>query len=402
MTSAVVPDAQETLAARAIEVTKIYGQGQTEVRALDNVSVEFPSGRFTAIMGPSGSGKSTLMHCLAGLDRITSGQIFIGDVELNKLSEKQLTLLRRDKVGFVFQAFNLLPTLTAAENVELPLAIAGRKPDRAWVDRVVDAVGLREPPHRGQHGDRVRRRHGRSQDERRRPGEPGNHLVRDRRDPGHRDEHEAHRQQHVGRQAQADADRRGQIADLGRASVKYTEDGDDDQHVQAATDESLCDAERNDQRSVGCARNCLEAGQDPPASGLILGRRREPDPALDSHPCERCGCRDEQSGTDDEDDANVSERDESACQQWSTERADAFHSRGRPVGCDELLGRSCQRRQQRLQCRPDERRGDADERGERVNEELGARESRRGRRRKGCGPQDSHGQQKALAAESVA
>jgi putative ABC transport system ATP-binding protein len=145
MSAAIVPgDTTETLAARAIQVTKVYGQGQTEVRALDGVSVEFPSGRFTAIMGPSGSGKSTLMHCLAGLDRITSGQIFIGDVELSKLSEKQLTLLRRDKVGFVFQAFNLLPTLTAAENVELPLAIAGRKPDRAWVDRVIDAVGLRE------------------------------------------------------------------------------------------------------------------------------------------------------------------------------------------------------------------------------------------------------------------
>ena len=145
MAAASVPaDTQETLAARAIQVTKVYGQGQTEVRALDGVSVDFPSGRYTAIMGPSGSGKSTLMHCLAGLDRITSGQIFIGDVELSKLSEKQLTLLRRDKVGFVFQAFNLLPTLNAAENVELPLAIAGRKPDRAWVDRVIDAVGLRE------------------------------------------------------------------------------------------------------------------------------------------------------------------------------------------------------------------------------------------------------------------
>jgi putative ABC transport system ATP-binding protein len=145
MSAATVPgDTTETLAARAIQVTKVYGEGQTEVRALDNVSVEFPSGRFTAIMGPSGSGKSTLMHCLAGLDTITSGQIFIGDVELSTLSEKQLTLLRRDKVGFVFQAFNLLPTLTAAENVELPLAIAGRKPDRAWVDRVIDAVGLRE------------------------------------------------------------------------------------------------------------------------------------------------------------------------------------------------------------------------------------------------------------------
>ncbi len=132
------------LAARAVDVTKVYGRGATEVRALDGVSVELPAGQYTAVMGPSGSGKSTLMHCLAGLDRITSGQIFIGDTELSKLSEKQLTLLRRDKVGFVFQAFNLLPTLTAAENVELPLAIAGRKPDRGWVDRVIDAVALRD------------------------------------------------------------------------------------------------------------------------------------------------------------------------------------------------------------------------------------------------------------------
>src|SRR5215212_1952252 len=154
MSAATVPgDATETLAARAVQVTKVYGQGQTEVRALDNVSVEFPAGRFTAIMGPSGSGKSTLMHCLAGLDTITSGQIFIGDVELNTLNEKQLTLLRRDKVGFVFQAFNLLPTLTAAENVELPLAIAGRKPDRSWVDTVIDA-GL---PRRRRPGSRRRR-----------------------------------------------------------------------------------------------------------------------------------------------------------------------------------------------------------------------------------------------------
>ncbi len=144
MSAAIVPGDTETLAARAVQVTKVYGQGQTEVRALDNVSVELPSGHFTAIMGPSGSGKSTLMHCLAGLDRITSGQIFIGDVELTRLSEKQLTLLRRDKVGFIFQAFNLLPTLTAGENVELPLAIAGRKPDRAWFDTVIDTIGLRD------------------------------------------------------------------------------------------------------------------------------------------------------------------------------------------------------------------------------------------------------------------
>ena len=145
MSAATVPgDTTETLAARAVQATKVYGQGETEVRALDDVTVEFPSGRFTAIMGPSGSGKSTLMHCLAGLDTLTSGQVFIGDVDLGKLTEKQLTLLRRDQVGFVFQAFNLVPTLTAAENITLPLALAGRKPDRAWVDQVIDAVGLRD------------------------------------------------------------------------------------------------------------------------------------------------------------------------------------------------------------------------------------------------------------------
>ncbi len=132
-----------TLAARAVGISKIYGQGDTAVVALDNVTVSFPSGRYTAIMGPSGSGKSTLMHCLAGLDRVTSGQVWIGDTELSQLSERQLTVLRREQVGFVFQAYNLLPTLTAAENIELPLAIAGRRPDRGWYDRVIDAVGLR-------------------------------------------------------------------------------------------------------------------------------------------------------------------------------------------------------------------------------------------------------------------
>ena len=141
--SAVVPT-ETKLAARAVDVVKVYGRGDTEVRALDGISVDLPAGRFTAIMGPSGSGKSTLMHCLAGLDSITSGQVLIGDVELNRLSEKQLTLLRREKVGFIFQTFNLLPTLTASENIELPLAIAGRKPDRSWVDKVIDAVGLRD------------------------------------------------------------------------------------------------------------------------------------------------------------------------------------------------------------------------------------------------------------------
>ena len=143
--SAIEPAVQGTrLAARAVGVSKVYGQGDTAVRALDDVSVDLPAGRFTAIMGPSGSGKSTLMHCLAGLDKITEGRIFIGDTELNQLSEKQLTLLRREQVGFIFQAYNLLPTLTAAENIELPLAIAGRKPDRGWLDTVVDAVGLRQ------------------------------------------------------------------------------------------------------------------------------------------------------------------------------------------------------------------------------------------------------------------
>ena len=130
-------------AARAQAVSKIYGHDDTTVRALDNVTVEFPSGRFAAVMGPSGSGKSTLMHCLAGLDQVTEGEVWIGDTELSGLSDRQLTLLRRERVGFIFQAFNLLPTLTAAENIELPLAIAGEKPDQGWYDRVIEAVGLR-------------------------------------------------------------------------------------------------------------------------------------------------------------------------------------------------------------------------------------------------------------------
>ncbi len=129
--------------ARAVGVSKVYGSGETAVVALDDVTVGFPGGRFSAVMGPSGSGKSTLMHCLAGLDRVTSGEIWIGGTELGQLSERQLTLLRRTSVGFVFQAFNLLPTLTAAENITLPLAIAGTRPDSAWYDRVIDAVGLR-------------------------------------------------------------------------------------------------------------------------------------------------------------------------------------------------------------------------------------------------------------------
>jgi len=133
-----------TTAARAASLSKIYGHGDTRVTALDAVDVEIEAGRYTAIMGPSGSGKSTLMHCLAGLDSITSGQVWIGDTELSALSDKALTRLRRDAVGFVFQAFNLVPTLTALENITLPLDIAGRKPDPTWLDTVIDTVGLRD------------------------------------------------------------------------------------------------------------------------------------------------------------------------------------------------------------------------------------------------------------------
>jgi putative ABC transport system ATP-binding protein len=121
----------------------VYGSGDTEVVALDSVDVQFRRGQFTAIMGPSGSGKSTLMHCMAGLDAVSSGQAWIGDTELSSLDDKALTRLRRDHVGFVFQAFNLLPTLTALENITLPLDIAGRRPDQAWLDSVIDAVALR-------------------------------------------------------------------------------------------------------------------------------------------------------------------------------------------------------------------------------------------------------------------
>jgi putative ABC transport system ATP-binding protein len=131
-------------AARAIGLVKIYGQGDTEVTALDDVSVEFLRGRFTAIMGPSGSGKSTLMHCMAGLDSLTAGRVFIGDTDISSLSEKELTLLRRDQVGFIFQAFNLVPTLSALENIRLPLDLAKRDGDKAWIDMVVKTVGLND------------------------------------------------------------------------------------------------------------------------------------------------------------------------------------------------------------------------------------------------------------------
>jgi putative ABC transport system ATP-binding protein len=131
-------------AARAIALTKVYGEGGAQVYALDGVSVDIQSGEFTAVMGPSGSGKSTLMHCLAALDQPTSGDVFIGSEQLASLGDKALTVLRRDRVGFIFQAYNLVPTLSAEENILLPLSIAGRKPDPEWYDTVIDAVGLRD------------------------------------------------------------------------------------------------------------------------------------------------------------------------------------------------------------------------------------------------------------------
>jgi putative ABC transport system ATP-binding protein len=129
-------------AARVVDAIKIYGKGPTAVRALDEVTVDIPAGQLTAIMGPSGSGKSTLMHCLAGLDTLTSGQALIGGVDLGTLSEQALTRMRRERIGFVFQAFNLIPTLSAGENISLPMRLAGRRPDRAWMDEVVETVGL--------------------------------------------------------------------------------------------------------------------------------------------------------------------------------------------------------------------------------------------------------------------
>jgi putative ABC transport system ATP-binding protein len=136
------PPSAPAAAARVDHASKIYGSGEHAVRALDDVTVEFERGRFTAIMGPSGSGKSTLMHCAAGLDELTSGQAWVGDVALAELKEKELTALRRDRIGFVFQAFNLVPTLTAIENITLPIALAGRDPDAAWLDEVVRITGL--------------------------------------------------------------------------------------------------------------------------------------------------------------------------------------------------------------------------------------------------------------------
>ncbi len=143
-TPAAAPATTTTAAAHAIDLTKVYGSGESEVRALDGVTLDLRAGEFTAIMGPSGSGKSTLMHCLAGLDTPTAGQVLIGGTELGNLDDKALTLLRRTRVGFIFQAFNLIPTLTAKENILLPLSLAGTSPDPAWFDTVIDTIGLRD------------------------------------------------------------------------------------------------------------------------------------------------------------------------------------------------------------------------------------------------------------------
>ena len=137
-------DSREPAAARAGEVWKVYGTGEARVVALRGVSAEFERGRFTAIMGPSGSGKSTLMHCLAGLDTVDRGEVHVGGTKITGMGDKALTRLRRDRVGFIFQQFNLLPTLSAQENIRLPLDIAGRKPDPQWWDIVIDTVGLRD------------------------------------------------------------------------------------------------------------------------------------------------------------------------------------------------------------------------------------------------------------------
>jgi len=141
VTSTIAPP---SIAARAVDAVKIYGHGETAVHALDGVTVDFPTAAFTAIMGPSGSGKSTLLHCLAGLDTLTSGAVYLGDDEIGRLSDKELTKVRRDRIGFVFQAFNLVPILTALENITLPASLAGSKPDDEWLDTVIDTLKLRD------------------------------------------------------------------------------------------------------------------------------------------------------------------------------------------------------------------------------------------------------------------
>jgi putative ABC transport system ATP-binding protein len=139
--------AQPTVAARTESATKVYGAGQAQVRALDGVTVEFATGQFTAIMGPSGSGKSTLLHCVAGLDSLTSGRAFIADADLSTLNDHELTILRRDRIGFVFQAYNLIPTLSAIENVTLPLRLAGQKGDEQWINSVIATMHLTDRLH---------------------------------------------------------------------------------------------------------------------------------------------------------------------------------------------------------------------------------------------------------------
>ncbi|MDX3798738.1 ABC transporter ATP-binding protein [Streptomyces sp. AK04-3B] len=138
------PASADGVAARARGLTKAYGSGETAVIALDSVDVDIASGRFTAVMGPSGSGKSTLMHCLAGLDTVSAGQVWLGGTEITGLKERELTRLRRDRIGFMFQSFNLIPTLNAVENITLPMDIAGHKPDQKWLDQVIDTLGLRD------------------------------------------------------------------------------------------------------------------------------------------------------------------------------------------------------------------------------------------------------------------
>jgi putative ABC transport system ATP-binding protein len=138
------PTNGQTDISRAVQATRVYGAGTTAVKALDNVTVGFAAGQYTAIMGPSGSGKSTLLHCLAGLDSLTDGHIFLGDVDLGTLSDRQLTSLRRERIGFVFQAFNLVPTLTAAENITLPLRLGGRHADEGWLETIIHTTGLQD------------------------------------------------------------------------------------------------------------------------------------------------------------------------------------------------------------------------------------------------------------------
>ena len=139
-----IPRVTTAVAARTVGVSKLYGMGDAAVTALDDVSVDMLEGQFTAVMGPSGSGKSTLLHMLAGLDRPTSGDVYVGPTEITTLKDTALTLLRRDRIGFIFQSFNLLPTMTAAENIVLPMRIAGRRPDAAWVASIVETVGLKD------------------------------------------------------------------------------------------------------------------------------------------------------------------------------------------------------------------------------------------------------------------